>query len=57
MQHDPSLQLIASYYHQPSRDREHEFDRQVAAAVFRRYRAASGLGFTFAVPTQLRGPV
>ena len=34
--------------------REHRYDREVAAAVYHRFRAASGLGFKFEVPPSLR---
>jgi len=33
--------------------REHQFDREVIAAVYRRFQAASGLGFKFVAPADL----
>jgi hypothetical protein len=37
------------------RDREHELDRMVAAATYRRERARVGRGFRFELPSSLRG--
>jgi hypothetical protein len=34
---------------------EHAYDRAIIAAVWRRYRAASGLGFQFQAPQATRG--
>jgi hypothetical protein len=36
------------------RDREHELDRMVAAAVWRREQAASDRGFRFEIPASAR---
>ena len=36
------------------RDREHELDRMVSAAVWRRERAKAGQGFTFEIPESAR---
>jgi hypothetical protein len=35
-------------------DREHRFDREIVAAVWRRQRAAAGLGYAFRPPPRLR---
>jgi hypothetical protein len=34
--------------------KEHHWDREVIAAVYQRFRAASGLGYKFEVPPDLR---
>jgi hypothetical protein len=38
----------------PDYDREHQFDREIATAVYRRVRAAAGLGYKFQLPPSLR---
>jgi hypothetical protein len=38
----------------PQRDREHELDRMIAAATWRRERAKAGRGFRFELPPSLR---
>lgn len=39
----------------PRRDREHELDRMIAAATWRRERAKAGHGYRFELPPSLRG--
>ena len=38
----------------PDPDREHQFDREIIAATYRRQRAAAGFGYRFQVPAKLR---
>jgi hypothetical protein len=37
-----------------AREREHRYDREVIAAVYRRERAAAGRGYAFKIPAKAR---
>ena len=56
MYYDASPPTAATYMPSMSDlyQREHRYDRELAAAVYQRFRTASGLGYQFEVPATLR---